>query len=102
MWSLAEIWGLAGAVQGMGAMKNASQPVIFKTPKGLGPDSAGQSGDTQGLSGKTEELMEEGQAYEAEVEDAMENPPESESGPVRPRAVDEEDVPWEYQGRDNV
>ena len=40
----------------------------------MGPDSAGQSGDTQGLSDvaeadseSVEELVEEGQSYEAEV-----------------------------------
>lgn len=42
--------------------------------KGLGPNSAGQSGDTQGLSDKAEadsesvtELVEEGQYLEAEL-----------------------------------
>ena len=52
---------------------------------GLGPDSAGQSGDTQGLSSiaddadeSVEELADTGQGYEAEavegVEDASEHP----------------------------
>jgi hypothetical protein len=43
-------------------------------PKGLGPNSAGQSGDTQGLSEKPEadsesvaEFVEEGQYLEAEL-----------------------------------
>jgi hypothetical protein len=67
---------------------------------GLGPDSAGQSGDIQGLpeaevadSESVEELAEEGQAFEAELIDAVENAPE---GEVRTREVPEDDVPEEY------
>jgi hypothetical protein len=51
--------------------------------EGLGPDSAGQSGDTQGLSNVAEassesvaELVEEGQFFEAEVVEGVENQPE--------------------------
>ena len=47
-----------------------------------GPDSAGQSGDIEGLpdepeadSESVEELVEEGQYYEAEVVDGVENAP---------------------------
>jgi N utilization substance protein A len=48
----------------------------------IGPDSAGQSGDAEGLpdepdadSESVEELVEEGQYYEAEVVDGVENAP---------------------------
>jgi hypothetical protein len=71
---------------------------------GLGPDSAGQSGDIQGLpeaeiadSESVEELAEEGQAFEAELIDAVENAPE---GEVRTREVPEDDVPEEYLDED--
>ena len=47
---------------------------VSATEKGMGPGSAGQSGDTQGLSDVAEagsesvqELIEEGQYFEAEV-----------------------------------
>jgi hypothetical protein len=50
---------------------------------GLGEDAAGQSGDLQGLSGAEEsnsesvgELLEEGQAFEAEVISGVENAPD--------------------------
>lgn len=58
-------------------------------PAGTGPDSAGQSGDVQGLPGTEEEnesvreLVEEGQFYEASVVDGVENAPDADEGPVR-------------------
>src|SRR5579871_2189878 len=66
-------------------------------------ESAGQSGDTQGLSDieeadseSVEELAEEGQADEAEVIDAIENAPDPDVSEVRTREVPEDDVPEEY------
>lgn len=51
-----------------------SYPVPSKRHKGMGPGSGGQAGDTQGLPEDAEsnsesvtELLEEGQAFEAEV-----------------------------------
>jgi hypothetical protein len=72
--------------------------------RGLGPEAAGQSGDTEGLSRaeladseSVEELVEEGQAFEADVIDAVENAPD---GEVRTREVPEDDVPEEYLDED--
>jgi hypothetical protein len=72
-----------------------------------GPDTGGQSGDTQGLSGMAEtdsesvkELLEEGQAYEAEVVGGVESVPDADQGEVRMREVPEDDVPEEYLGED--
>jgi hypothetical protein len=66
-------------------------------------ESAGQAGDTQGLSDieeadseSVEELAEEGQAEEAEVVDAVENAPDPDVSEVRTREVPEDDVPEEY------
>ena len=66
-------------------------------------ESAGQSGDTQGLSDieeadseSVEELAEEGQADEAEIIDAIENAPDPDVSEVRTREVPEDDVPEEY------
>ena len=77
------------------------------TQKGMGPDSAGQSGDTQGLSDvaeadseSVEELMEEGQSYEAEVISGIENAPDPDVAEVHTRQVPEDDVPPEYRERD--
>src|SRR5271169_5199103 len=72
-----------------------------------GPDTAGQSGDTQGLSGLAEadsesvrELVEEGQYFEAAVVSGIENAPDADAGEVRTHEVPEDDVPVEYQGPD--
>jgi len=72
-----------------------------------GPDSAGQSGDLQGLSGLEEsenesvrELIEEGNFYEAAAVDGVENAPDADAGPVRTHQRPEDDVPSEYTDRD--
>ena len=74
---------------------------------GLGARTGGQSGDTQGLSGVAEtdsesvkELLEEGQSFEAEVLEGVENAPDADQGEVRTRQVPENDVPEEYLDRD--
>jgi hypothetical protein len=75
--------------------------------KGLGPGSAGQSGDTQGLSGvaeagseSVEELVEEGQSFEAEVISGVEDAPDPDVAEVHTKEVPEDDVPSQYLGRD--
>jgi hypothetical protein len=75
--------------------------------KGVGPDSAGQSGDTQGLSDvaeagpeSVEELVEEGQSFEAEVISGIEDAPDPDVAEVHTRQVPEDDVPSEYLDRD--
>ena len=75
--------------------------------KGLGPGSAGQSGDTQGLSDvaeadteSVEELVEEGQSFEAEVISGVEDAPDPDVAEVHTKQVPEDDVPSEYLGRD--
>lgn len=57
---------------------------------GLGPDSAGQSGDTQGLSPiadeadeSVEELADTGQGFEAEAVQGVEDADEHPERPVR-------------------
>lgn len=57
--------------------------------RGTGPDSAGQSGDTQGLSNLEEagdesvaELVEEGNSFEAEVISGIENAPDADVSEV--------------------
>jgi hypothetical protein len=68
-----------------------------------GPATAGQSGDTQGLSGVEEatsesvkELVEEGQYFEAAVVSGIENAPNADVSEVRTSQVAEDDVPLEY------
>src|SRR6476620_6213581 len=75
--------------------------------KGTGPGSAGQYGDTQGLSDEAEadsesvlELVEEGQSFEAEVVSGVEDAPDPDVAEVHTKQVPEDDVPSEYLGRD--
>jgi len=76
--------------------------------RGLGARSGGQSGDTQGLSASrnvgsesVEELMEEGQSFEAEVLNGIERVPDPDKGEIETHEVPEDDVPEEYQKPDS-
>ena len=81
--------------------------VVSYSRRGLGARSAGQAGDTQGISAavrtdseSVEELLEEGQSFEAEVVAGVENAPEPDQGEVRTKEVPEDDVPEEYREQD--
>jgi hypothetical protein len=74
--------------------------------RGFGVHSAGQSGDTQGLSNaeeadseSVEELVEEGQNFEAGVVAGVEAA-DAGQGEVRTKQVREDDVPLEYLEQD--
>jgi hypothetical protein len=78
-----------------------------ESTRGLGADAGGQSGDTEGLSRaeiadseSVEELIEEGQAFEAGVVSGVENARNADEGGVRTRQVPEDDVPQEYLDED--
>ena len=80
----------------------ASSPVQFE-PKGLGARSGGQSGDLQGLSNRdgsdsesVDELLEEGNAFEAEAVKGVEDADDADEQEVRTHEVPEDDVPGEY------
>ena len=82
-------------------------PITPRGRRGLGAESGGQSGDTQGLSRQSyddsesvEELMEEGQYMEAEAVSGVENARDADQGEVRTREVAEDDVPEEYKDED--
>jgi hypothetical protein len=74
---------------------------------GGGTGTAGQSGDLQGLSEvadadseSVDELLEEGQSFEAAIVSGVEDAPDADQGPVRTHEVLEDDVPEEYDGQD--
>jgi hypothetical protein len=78
------------------------------TRRGLGANSAGQSGDIQGLSNveeadseSVEELVEEGQNFEAGAVAGVEDADASQAE-VRAKQVREDDVPLEYLENDLV
>jgi hypothetical protein len=73
----------------------------------FGPDSAGQSGDLQQISDAADadsesvaELVEEGNAFEAEAIDGVENAKDPDVSEVTTRQVPEDDVPAEYRDSD--
>jgi hypothetical protein len=87
--------------------KSQSLGTVTFEPKGLGANSGGQSGDLQGLSNSAgadsesvDELLEEGNAFEAEVVEGVENAPDADEGEVRTHEVSENDVPDEYLDKD--
>jgi len=51
-------------------------------------------------SESAEELLEEGQSFEAEVVSGVENALDPDQGEVRTREVPEDDVPEEYTDKD--
>jgi hypothetical protein len=81
---------------------------LFDTPRrsharGVGLEAGGQAGDTLGLSQdeisgpeSVEELIEEGQAYEAGIISGVEDAPDADRAEVTTREVPEDDVPEEY------
>jgi hypothetical protein len=73
----------------------------------VGQGSAGQSGDTQGLSDvaeagseSVEELLEEGQSFEAEAIAGVQDAPDPDVAEVHTKQVSEDDVPPEYLEKD--
>jgi hypothetical protein len=72
-------------------------------PQGTGSRSGGQAGDLQGLSGveradseSVDELIEEGNAFEADAVKGVEDAGDTEAKEVRTHEVPEDDVPDEY------
>jgi len=83
--------------------KSESVDTVVFEPQGLGARSAGQSGDLQGLSGiegadseSVGELLEEGNAFEAEVVKGVQDAGDADEGEVKTHEVPEDDVPEEY------
>jgi hypothetical protein len=80
------------------------ETVVF-APEGLVARSGGQSGDLQGLSSlegadseSVDELLEEGNAFEAEVVKGVQDADEGDE--VHTHEVPEDDVPGEYRDKD--
>lgn len=78
-----------------------------KPERDVEAQSAGQSGDTQGISDtaeadseSVEELLEEGQPFEAGVISGVERAPDPDVAEVTTREFPEDDVPQEYLDKD--
>jgi hypothetical protein len=83
--------------------KSQSVHTVAFALEGLGARAGGQSGDLQGLSNvqgadseSVNELLEQGNAFEAEVVKGVEDAGHADEGEVRSHEVPQDDVPGEY------
>ena len=93
----------AGALKKQVRGKSQSVDTVAFTPKGLGAQSGEQSGDLQGLSNvqgadseSVDELLGQGNAFEADVVKGVEDAGDADEGEVRTHEVPQDDVPGEY------
>lgn len=87
--------------------KGSGLDIARFSPLDSGSRSGGLSGDLQGLSSRqsadsesVDELVEEGNAFEAEVVAGVERAGNEDEGEVRTHEVPEDDVPGEYLDED--
>lgn len=85
--------------------KSETVDTVAFAPEGLSARYGGQSGDLQGLSSReradsesVDELLEEGNAFEAEIVKGVQDA--DDEGEVRTHEVPEDDVPGEYRDKD--
>ena len=93
----------AGALKKRFQGKKQSVDTEAFAPEGLGARSGTQSGDLQGLSNvegadseSVEELLEEGNAFDAEVVMGVEDAGDAEGREVSTHEMPQDDVPGEY------
>lgn len=87
--------------------KSQTVDTVRYAQEGLSARSGGQSGDLQGLSNlaganseSVDELLEEGNAFEAEIVKGVQDADEADEGEVHTHEVPEGDVPGEYRDKD--
>jgi hypothetical protein len=90
-------------------VRGKSQTVdnVAFAPEGLAARSGGQSGDLQGLSNleganseSVDELLEEGNAFEADVVKGVQDADDADEAEVHTHEVPEDDVPGEYRDKE--
>jgi hypothetical protein len=93
----------AGVLKKQVRGKSQSVDTVAFALQGLGARAGGQSGDLQGLSNvqgadseSVDELLEQGNAFEAEVVKGVEDAGDADEGEVRTHEVPQDDVPGEY------
>ena len=94
---------MAGPLKKQVRKKSQSVDTVAFALEGLGARSGEQSGDLQGLSDvqgadseSVDELLEEGNAFEAEVVKGVEDAGDADEREVRTHEVPQDDVPGEY------
>ncbi len=87
--------------------KSQTVDTVAYAPEGLAARSGGQSGDLQGLSSiegadseSVDELLEEGNAFEAEAVKGVQDAGDAEEGEVHTHEEPEDDVPGKYRDKD--
>jgi hypothetical protein len=92
-----------GALKKQVRGKSQSLDMVAVALEGQGTWAGEQSGDWQGLSNvagadseSVDELIEEGNAFEAEVVKGVEDAGDADEGEVRTHEVPQDDVPGEY------
>jgi hypothetical protein len=87
--------------------KRQSVDTVAFALDGLGARSGEQSGDLQGLSNvqgadseSVDELLEEGNAFEADVVKGVEDAGDDDEGEVHTHEVPQDDVPGEYLNKE--
>jgi hypothetical protein len=93
----------AGALKKHVRGKSQSVDTMAFALEGLGSRAGEQSGDLQGLSNvqradseSVDELLEEGNAFEADVVKGVEDAGDADEGEVHTHEVPQDDVPGEY------
>ena len=93
----------AGTLKKQVQGKSQSVKTVPFAPEGLRARAGEQSGDLQGLSDvqgadseSVNELLEQGNSFEAEVVKGVEDAGEADKGEVRTHEVPQDDVPEEY------
>jgi N utilization substance protein A len=90
-------------------VRGKSQTVdsVSYAPEGLAARSGGQSGGLQGLSSiegadseSVDELLEEGNAFEAEAVKGVQDADDADESEVHTHEVPQDDVPGEYRDKD--
>jgi hypothetical protein len=89
------------------AMGSQNVETVQMKPQALRARAGAGGGDFGGLSTvesvdseSADELLEEGQAFEAGIVSGVEDAPDADQGPVKTREVPEDDVPEEYDDKD--
>jgi hypothetical protein len=97
----------AGALKRQVRGKSQSVDTEAFAREGLGARAGEQSGDLQGLSNvegadseSVDELLEEGNAFEAEVVKGLEDAGDTDEAEVHTHEVPQDDVPGEYQDKE--
>ena len=97
----------AGAARKRAPERNQNLDADAFATQGMRSRSAGQSGDLQGLSNvegadseSVDELIEEGNAFEADVVAGVEDASDADEKEVHTHEVPEDDVPGEYLDKD--